>query len=121
MSEDEVQRPSYKRYYLPFVDIKNYSIMVNGQNCFDQSVRNKLRTYDSFQKIATGQGVYYTTGCLLDCNYFKDYYKRIAIDLRKYDKFDADPKAIQQRSQTICFRFFTKNCKSILILLFALM
>ena len=34
----------------------------------------------SIQKIATGQGDDYTTGCLLDYDYFKNYYKMIAID-----------------------------------------
>ena len=37
----------------------------------------------------------YTTGCLLDYNYFKNYYKMIVIDLGKTQALDADPKAIQ--------------------------
>ena len=37
----------------------------------------------TFKKTATGQGDDYTTGCLLDCNYFKEYYKMVAIDLSK--------------------------------------
>ena len=41
----------------------------------DQPVINNLRTYDSIGKIATGQGDDYTTGCLLDNNYFKNYYE----------------------------------------------
>ena len=32
-----------------------------------------LRTYDNIQKIATGQGDDYTTGCLLDYLHFKNY------------------------------------------------
>ena len=35
-------------------------------------------------------------GCLLDYNYFNNYYKMIAIDLSKQQALDADPKAIQQ-------------------------
>ena len=35
------------------------------------------------QKIVTGQGDDYTTGFLLDYNYFKKFYKIIAIDLSK--------------------------------------
>ena len=31
-------------------------------------------------KIAVGQGDDYTTGCLLDYNYFKKHYKVIEID-----------------------------------------
>ena len=47
------------------------------------------------KKIAIGQGDDYTTGCLLDYNYFKNYYKMIAIDLSKPQAPEADPKAIQ--------------------------
>ena len=47
-----------------------------------------------FKKIATGQGDDYTTGCLLDYNYFPKHYKMIAIDLRKQQALDADPKTI---------------------------
>ena len=45
--------------------------MINGQNFFDQAVKNNLRTYDSTGKIVAGQGDDYATGCLLDYNYFK--------------------------------------------------
>ena len=50
----------------------------------------------TIQKIAIGQGDDCTTGCLLDCNYFKNYYKMIAIDLSKPQALDADPKAMQK-------------------------
>ena len=53
-------------------------------------------TYDNIWKIATGQGDEYTSGCLLDYNYFKNCYKMIAIDLSKQQALNADPKAIQQ-------------------------
>ena len=72
--EDEAQRTSYKRHYLPTVEIKNYNIMIAGQNFFDKPVRNVLITYD-IQKITTIQEDNYIYGCLLDYNYFKNYYK----------------------------------------------
>ena len=53
-------------------------------------------TYDKIQKIATGQGDDYTTGCLLDYNYFNNYSKMIAINLNKQQALNADPKATQQ-------------------------
>ena len=37
----------------------------------------------------------YTTGCLLDYQYFKDHYQLIAVDLSKQKQLDADPRAIQ--------------------------
>ena len=47
------------------------------------------------RQIATDQGDDYTTGCLLDYQYFKDHYNLIAIDLSKQKEFDADLRAIQ--------------------------
>ena len=44
--------------------------MIDGQNVFNQLVRNKLIIYDCIKKIVRGQGNDYTTGCLLGYNYF---------------------------------------------------
>ena len=70
--------------------------MIDGQNLFDQPVRHKLITYDNIRNIETRQGDHYTTGCLLNYNYFKNYYKIIAIDLSIQQALDANPKAVQQ-------------------------
>ena len=88
-------RESQKQYYLPTVEMKNY-VMIDGKIFFDQPFKSDLKTYDNIRKIATGQGDDYTIGCLLDCPYFKKYYKLIAIDLSQQQKLVADPKAIQQ-------------------------
>ena len=69
-----------------------------------------MRTYNIW-KISTGQGDDYTTGCLLDYNCFKKYYKMIRIYVSKQQALDSDPKAIQQINftrnleiqSTICF------------------
>ena len=109
--------------------------MIDGQNFFNQPVKNDLRKYDSIQKIATGQGDDYTTHCLLDYIYFNNYYKR-EIDLCKKQPLDANSKAIQQINFTgnlireglanttmffiiedaNHFIFFIRNCCSIIIL-----
>ena len=70
--------------------------MIDGKNVFDKPVKNNVRTYDNIRKITIGQGDDYTTGCLLDYNYFNKYYKTIAKDLSKQQALDADPKATQQ-------------------------
>ena len=70
--------------------------MINGENFFDQPIKNNKVTYGNIRKIATGQGDDYTTGCLLDYPYFKDTYKMIAVDLSKQQVLDVDPRAIQQ-------------------------
>ena len=63
---------------------------------FDQPVKDNKVTYENIRQIATGKEDGYTTGCLLDYPYFKDIYKKIAIDLSKQQALDADPRAIQQ-------------------------
>ena len=70
--------------------------MINGENFFDQPIKNNKVTYENIRKIPTGQKDDYTTGCLLDYSYFMDAYKMIAVDLSKQQVLDADPKAIQQ-------------------------
>ena len=94
--DDNDKRISNKRYYIPNVEIKDYNVMIDGKNFFDQPVKNDKVTYENIRKITIGQGDDYTTGCLLDYTYFKKYYKMIAIDLSKQQALDADPRAIQQ-------------------------
>ena len=80
--------------------MKDYNVMIDGKNFFDQSVKNDNVTYENIRKIATGQGDDYTTGCLLDYICFRNYYKMIAVDSSKQQGLDVDPKAIQQISFT---------------------
>ena len=94
--ENDAQRPSNKRYYFPNVERKDYNIMIDGKNFFDQPGKNDKITYENIRNIATGQGDDYTTGCLLDYTYFKDYYKMIVVNLSKQQALDVDPKSIQQ-------------------------
>ena len=89
--ENDAQRTSKRRYYIPNVEIKDYNVMIDGKNFFDQPVKNDKVTYENIRKITIGQGDDYTTGCLLDYTYFKKYYKMIAVDLSKQQALDADP------------------------------
>ena len=81
--ENDDDRTNDDEYYLPTVEIKDYNIVINGENFFDQPIQNNKVTYDNIRKNATGQGDDYTTGCLLDYSYFADTYKMIAVDLSK--------------------------------------
>ena len=98
--EDDAQRTSHSGYYLPNVEIKDYNIMINVENFFDQPIKNNKVTYENIKKITTGQGDDYTAGCLLDYSYFMDAYKMIAIDLSKQQTLDAGPRATQQINVT---------------------
>ena len=93
--EGDDNRTVDHRYYLPTVEIKDYNIVINGENFFDQPRKNNKITYDNIRKIATGQDDDYTTGCLLDYPYFANTYKMIAVDLSKQRALDAHPRAIQ--------------------------
>ena len=106
--------------------------MIDGKNFFDQPINSDLKTYDNIRKISTGKVDDYTTGCLLDYIYFKNYNKMIAIDLSKQQALDAEPKAIQQINFTAnldkvgntkiyfsleeakSFRIFIRHSKSII-------
>ena len=94
--ENDAQRTSNKRYYLPNVEIKYYNVMIDRKNFFDQQIKYNKITYENVRKFATGQGDNYTTGCLLDYVYFKDNYKETAKNLSKQEVLDADSRAIQQ-------------------------
>ena len=94
--ESDAQKASNKRYYLQNVVTKDCNVMIDGKCFFDQPAKNNKMTYENIRKVVTGQGDYYTTGCLLNYAYFRDTYKMIAIDSSKEQALDDDPKAIQQ-------------------------
>ena len=85
-----------KNYFLPKGEIKNYNVLIDGRNFYDQPINDIIKQYDEVRKVSTGYGDDYTTGCLLDYAYFKDNYRLIAVDLSKQKALDADPRAIQQ-------------------------
>ena len=69
--ENDAQRKSNKRCYTQNVEIKDYNVMIDRKNVFDQTVKNNKVTYENIRKMAAGHGEYDTTGCLLDYIYFK--------------------------------------------------
>ena len=77
--ENNNHKTGYTGHFLPKGEITDCNVMIDVKHFFDQPVKNDLRIYDNTQNIATGQGDYYTTGCLLNYPYFKEYYKLIAI------------------------------------------
>ena len=111
--------------------IKDYNLMVDGTNFFDQGIRNELKLYENV-KIAAGHGGDYAIGCVMSYLYFKEDYKLIAIILSKQQRHIV-PKAIKQINftgnldwagdTTIVFildeeretilNFFTGNCEII--------
>ena len=66
--ENENDRTVHTKYYLPTVENKDYTAMIDGKSFFDKQVKSSVRTYDNIRKIATSQEDDYTAGCLLDYN-----------------------------------------------------
>ena len=54
---------------LPTLEKKDYNVLIDGRNSFDQPIKNDLKTYENIRKISADQGDDYTTGCLLDYPY----------------------------------------------------
>ena len=63
--EDEDDRTSHSTYYLLKVEIKDYNVMIDGKNVFDQPINSMTKTYENIRKIIIAQGDDYTTGCFL--------------------------------------------------------
>ena len=78
---DDVTRYSALRYSLLKVIIKNYNIIVNGKNAFDQPFDSDAKRYERIRNLTTGQGEGYITRCLLDYDYIKNHFRQIAVDL----------------------------------------
>ena len=93
---DEAGIKSNKKYFLPRGEIKNYNVLIDGRNFYDQPINDLIKQYDEIRKVSTGYGDDYTTGCLLDYAYFIENYKLIVVDLSKQKALDADPRPVQQ-------------------------
>ena len=89
-------RDGRTRYYLPTIDINKYNVIIDGRNFYDNPIENDIEKYRELKKVMIGKGKDYTTGSLLDYNYFKKHYKLVAVDLSKQKELNADPRAIQQ-------------------------
>ena len=89
-------RNGQRKYYLPRIDLEKYNVIIDGRNFYDNPIESDIEKYRELKKVMIGKGEDYTTGSLLDFNYFDKHYKLVAVDLSKQKELDADPRAIQQ-------------------------
>ena len=94
--DGQLDRNSQQKYYLPRIDLNKYNVIIDGRNFYDNPIESDVEKYRELKKIMIGKGEDYTTGSLLDYNYFKKHYKLVVVDLSKQKEVDADPRAIQQ-------------------------
>ena len=61
-----------KQCFLPRGEIQNYNVLIDGRKFYDQPINDLTKQCDEVRKVSTVQGDGFTTGCLLDYEYFKD-------------------------------------------------
>ena len=79
--ENEYDRTSFSKYYVPSVEIKDFHVLIDGKPFFEIPVRNKEEAYQAIIEMSKNND--HTTGNLSDYEYFRDHYRLIAIDLSK--------------------------------------
>ena len=94
--DGQPNRNGQRKYYLPRISLNKYNVIIDGRNFYYNLIESNIEKYRGLKKVMIGKGEDYTTGSLLDYNYFDKHYKLIAIDLSKHKELDADPRAIQQ-------------------------
>ena len=91
--QDDADRQSLSQFYLPRVMVKDYNVIVDKLAFFDLPIK----TEEAYEKIIDiSRNNEYITGNLLDYDYFKNYYKLIAIDLSKQKVLQENEDLIQQ-------------------------
>ena len=87
-------RQPFSRFYLPNVMVKDYNVIIDKLAFFDLPIKTEEEAYEKIIDISRSNE--YTTGNLLDYDYFKKYYKLIAIDLSKQQVLQENEGLIQQ-------------------------
>ena len=98
---DDIERnanteESRRRYYLPRAEIKGYNVLIEGRNFYDQNGNSSIVRYNELLKMTTERSEDYSTGCLLDYDYYIKDFNIIGIDLPHQVVLDADLKINQQ-------------------------
>ena len=73
---DKAKRFKTRRYYLP------------------KEIDSDIKRYGEIRKLTIGKGEDYATGCFLDYDYTRSYYRSKAVDLSRQKELNANPKTI---------------------------
>ena len=92
--ENEEDSTSFSKYYLPKVEIKGFNVLIDGKGFFGVPVKQKEEAYEKIMGISKNND--YTTGNLLEYEYFSKHYKLIAIDLSTQTEVKKTPDLRQQ-------------------------
>ena len=89
---DDIQ--SFSQFHLPNVTVKDYNVIIDKLAFFDLPIKTEEEAYEKIIDISRNNK--YTTGNLLNYDYFKKRYKLIAIDLSKQQVLQENEDLIQQ-------------------------
>ena len=92
--QDNNDKQSFSRFYLPKVMVKDYNVFTDRLAFFDLLIKTEEEAYEKIIDISRNNE--YTTGNLLHYDYFKKFYKLIAIDLSKQQVLQENEDLIQQ-------------------------
>ena len=87
-------RQSYDEIYLLKVMVKDYNVIIDKLAFFDLPIKTEEEAYEKIIDISRNNEC--RTCNLLDYDYFKKYYKLIAIDLSKQQVLQENEDLIQQ-------------------------
>ena len=87
-------RQSFSQFYLPKVMVNDFNVIIDKLAFFDLPIKTEEEIYEKIIDISRNNE--YTTGNLLDYDYFNKYYKLIAIDLSKQEVLQENEDLIQQ-------------------------
>ena len=87
-------RQSFSQFYLPKVMVNDFNVIIDKLAFFDLPIKTEEEIYEKIIDISRYNE--YTTGNLLDYDYFNKYYKLIAIDLSKQEVLQENEDLIQQ-------------------------
>ena len=91
---DNANRQSFSQFYLSRVMIKDFNVIIDKLVFFDLPIKTEEEAYEKIIDVSKNNE--YTTGNLLDYDYFKKYYKLIAIDLSKQQVLQENEDLTQQ-------------------------
>ena len=87
-------RQSFSQFYLARVMVKDFNVIIDKLTFFDLPIKTEEEAYEKIVDVSRNSE--YTTGNLLDYDYFKKYYKLIAIHLSKQQVLQENEDLIQQ-------------------------
>ena len=112
-------RNGQRKYYLPRIDLEKYNVIIDGRNFYDNPIEGDIEKYRELKKVMISKGEDYTTGSLLDFNYFDKHYKLVAVDYLNKKNYMQIQEQFNKLNLNICleqiqlFIGYWKNLKKL--------